>query len=369
MEQKITGRLDSIDALRGFDMFFITGGAALIRSLAKVWPTEFMQGAAGQMTHMAWNGFAFYDMIFPLFLFITGISFPFSCRKNRANNLTDGHIVGKIVVRTLKLIALGLVFNGFLRLDFGTMRYVSVLGRIGIAWGIAAIIYVNSSRRAIKWYVTAILVVYGLLNLFMVAPDAPTGTSPLSIEGSIVGYIDRMWLPGRLLDGNFDPMGILSTLPAVATALLGMVAGEVVGDERRSPQKRAVSLVIGGVGLTVVGLLIGLIIPINKPLWSSSYVCFTAGLSALMFALFYWLIDIKGYKRWSLYFRVIGLNSITIYMVQKVVDIGKTRDFLFGGIAGLFTAQWANVVLAVGYLAVCYMFLKFLYRKKIFLKV
>ena len=361
-------RLKSIDALRGFDMFFITGGAALLLALDGVAHCGATQALASQMVHTPWDGFTFYDMIFPLFLFIAGISFPFSLTASLSKGLSQKRINLKILRRTLTLIALGWVFNGIFKLDFAHFRLYSVLGRIGLAWGCAAILYCYCSQKSRGWICLSILAFYALLTAFVHAPDFP-GVSPLSKDGNIVGYIDRVLFPGRLLDGNFDPLGFVSTLPAIVTALLGMFAGDIVKNEKISGEKKSLQLVIGGFALIAAGLLLGLVIPINKPLWSSSYVLFAGGISATLFALFYYIIDVKGWSRWSFYFQVIGLNSITIYMLQKIVDLKKVTKFFFGGAASLVPEAWGSLILAVGYLCVCYAILYFLYKKNIFLKV
>lgn len=364
-----TTRLESIDALRGFDMFFITGGAALLHALYKACPTAFFATLDAQMTHMKWDGFAFYDMIFPLFLFIAGISFPFSLAASRRRGLSERRIVANILRRGAMLVLLGLVFNGLFRLDFETMRYASVLGRIGLAWAAAALLYRVTSLRTRLCTTLGILAGYGLLLATVTAPDAPAGASPLSVEGNIVGFIDRNWLPGSLLDGDFDPLGLLSTLPAVATALLGMTAGDAVRSPRLTENRRVALLAGTGIALLAAGVLLDPVLPINKPLWSSSYVCFAGGWSMLLFAAFYWMIDVRGWRRWSFYFRIIGLNSITIYMLQKIVDLKGVAQFFFGGAAKLLPSAWGGVVLAAGYLLVVYVLLRFLYKRNLFLKV
>ena len=363
-----SSRLDSLDALRGFDMFFITGGAVLLRALADALPCSVTAFLADQMTHMTWDGFAFYDMIFPLFLFLAGVSFPYSLAASRRRGLSERAVVGRILQRMLTLILLGWVFNGFLRFDFASMRYLSVLGRIGVAWGIAALCYRSWGWQKCGMVGVLVLLAYGLATALVVAPDAPMGATPTSMEGSIVGYVDRVLMPGRLLNDTFDPLGLLSTLPAVVTAWLGMGAGAWLRSSEPN-NRRSLGLVTAGVLLVLVGLLLNPWLPINKSLWSSSYVCFAGGLSMLLMALFYQLIDVWGYKRWSFYFRVIGLNAITIYMAQKIVPLKAVRDFLFKGAAEWFPPAWEGVVLAVGYLLVCYWLLWFLYRHKIFLKV
>lgn len=195
------------------------------------------------------------------------------------------------------------------------------------------------------------------------------GASPLSKEGNIVGYVDRILLPGRLLDGNFDPLGLVSTLPAIVTALLGMFTGDYVLRNDAGGNRKAFVLLLAGIAGVASGKLLGLIIPINKPLWSSSYVLFAGGLSTLLFALFYFLIEVQGWKGWAYYFKVIGMNSITIYMLQKIVDLKKVARFFFGGVSGLVDEPWGGLILACGYLSVCFAILLFLYRRRIFLKV
>ena len=191
------------------------------------------------------------------------------------------------------------------------------------------------------------------------------------MEGTIVGYVDRLLLPGRLLSKIFDPEGWLSTLPAIATAMLGMMTGEFIRQpERRfSGDRKALYMALAAIAFTLVGMLWDLSFPINKKLWSSSFVCVVAGYSLGMFALFYWLLDVRGYRSWTLPFQVIGLNSITIYMAQRIVDFRGIANFFFGGIAAKTPDAVASVIISIGYLFVSWLFLYFLYKKKIFLKV
>ena len=302
-------RLLSLDALRGFDMLFIMGFAGLVTALCKLCPGEFSDWMTAQMGHADWNGFFHHDTIFPLFLFIAGISFPFSLAKQREKGMSERSIYLKVIRRGLTLVALGFVYSGLFKLDFATLRLPSVLGRIGLAWMFAALLFVNFNVRTRAVIAAAILLGYGLLLQFVAAPDGG-GAGPLTLEGNIVGYVDRIVMPSHLLGGRgFDPEGLLSTLPAIVTAMLGM------------------------------------------------------------FALFYYIIDVCQWRRWSYFFKVIGVNSITIYMVQRIVRVSYTSEFFFGGLASKLSPEAAAVVLSAGYVAVCWLLLWFLDRKKIYLKI
>lgn len=363
-------RLRSLDALRGFDMFFIMGGEAVVIGLAALFPVPFFNALAQQMHHVKWDGFSCYDMIFPLFLFIAGISFPFSLAKQREKGRKESTIYGNIIRRGLVLVVLGLIYNGLLNLDFANQRYGSVLGRIGLAWMFGALLFMHTKTVMRIGITLLILVGYWLLLAFVPAPDG-NGAGCFTMEGCLVGYIDRVCMPGRLHLTVHDPEGLLSTVPAIATALLGMFTGEFVrlGRPGLTPARKALYLALAGVALVVVGKVWSFTFPLNKNLWTSSFVCFVGGWSALLFALFYYVIDVKNCRKWTFFFTVIGMNSITIYMAQRIIDFGYTSDFLFGGLASLVPENARMLVGAVGFVAVSWLFLYFLYRKNIFLKV
>lgn len=368
--QKQERRLLSLDALRGFDMFFIMGGSALFVALATLFPNSFFQTIAGQMEHVEWNGLTHHDTIFPLFLFIAGISFPFSLEKQRGQGKTDADVYRKIVRRGLTLVLLGFIYNGLLDFDFAHQRYASVLGRIGLAWMFAALLFVRTRAVTRVWITAGILIGYWLLLAFVPAPDA-VSAGVFTMEGSLVGYVDRMLLPGRLHLTVHDPEGILSTVPAIATALLGMFTGEFIKWRREglTDKKKVAALVVAGAALLIIGLSWSLFFPVNKNLWTSSFVCVVGAYSVWMFALFFYLIDVLGFRRWTFFFAVIGMNSITVYLAQKFVDFSFTSQRLFGGIAGWMPEAAQPLVGASGYVLVCWGFLYVLYRQRIFLKV
>lgn len=368
-KQKQSQRLLSLDALRGFDMFFIMGGASLFVALATLFPGSFFQAIANQMEHVEWNGLTHHDTIFPLFLFIAGISFPFSLEKQREHGKSEADICKKIIRRGITLVLLGCVYNGLLQFDFANLRCASVLARIGLGWMFAALLFVYCRTSVRAWIAGAILLGYWVWLAFIPVPGMEAG--PFTLEGNWVGYIDRLFLPGRLHQGFFDPEGLLSTFPGVVTAMLGMFTGEFIKLQKEGlTDRRKVSLLLlAGLLLLVAGLLWSFVFPINKKLWSSSFVCVVGAYSVWMFALFYYVIDVLNWRKWTFFFQVIGVNSITIYLAQKFIDFSYTSQQLFGGFAGWMPEAAQPLAGALGYIAVCWGFLYVLYRQRIFLKV
>jgi predicted acyltransferase len=207
----------------------------------------------------------------------------------------------------------------------------------------------------------------------LIFPAHDLGTfDPFSTQGNLAGYIDRLLLPGRFCCYTYgDSEGILSTIPAISTALLGMLTGQFVMSQYLSekPIRKVIYLIMAAVGLIIIGRIWNLVFPINKYLWSSSFVCFVGGLSLLLFAIFYLVIDVWNFKKGTLFFTVIGMISITIYLAHRVIDFQYAAKFLFGGVYELLPANWVEFAGAVGYFTVAWIFLYFLYKKKIFLKV
>jgi len=363
-------RLESLDALRGFDMLMIMGLGGLIVRICELFPGGKELWWAQQMRHVPWDGMHIMDLVFPTFLFIAGMTFPFSTAKRRERGVGEGKIWLNVIRRGLVLFLLGLVYNGLLQFQFDTLRIPSVLGRIGLAWMFAAMIWLsvrkNGWRVAI---VAALLLGYWVLHMF-VAPDAPAGASAMSKEGSMACYIDRVLLQSHIYKGNnYDPEGIAGTVPAIATALLGMLTGAFVRKGGISGSRKCLYLLGAAAVMLGLGLLWNRVFPINKALWSSSFVLVAASIAIALFVIFYYIIDVKGWKKWSFFFKVIGLNSITIYMIQRIVKIDGINKFFFGGLAGLFPDAVGAVVLALGHIVICWLILYFLYRKKVFLKV
>jgi len=361
-----SGRIVSIDALRGFDMFWITGGAAFFLSLFRLIDTPFFDSLSQQLNHPSWHGFTFWDLIFPLFLFIVGASMPFSISKRLERGAPPKKLYIHIVQRTLTLFILGLIFNGLLGFDFSNFRYAGVLQRIALCYFFAALIVMNTQIRGQAIFAGLILLLYWAAMTLIPVPGHGAGV--LTPEGNLSFYIDRLWLPGKFVVYRTlgDNEGILSTLPAISTTLLGVLSGHWLRSSY-TYNKKVLGLLAAGVVSLLLGLLWNVVFPINKIIWTSSYVLFAGGWSMLLLCLFYWIIDVMGYAKWAFPFVVIGLNPITIYVAQSLFDFGIiARIFVHGFIDSFGDFRpvfWAFCVLAVKWL-----FLYFLYKKKIFLK-
>jgi predicted acyltransferase len=360
-------RLLSLDALRGFDMFWIIGGDAFFRSLAEVTNWGWAKAWAVQLEHVEWAGFHFYDLIFPLFMFISGVAIPFSLLAKAETAADKRPIYLKLVKRALLLVLLGFVYNHLTDLRFATQRYASVLGQIGLAYLFAALIMLKV--RSLKGRLAGLAaVLLGNAAVQLLVPVPGVGAGVLTPEGSINGFIDRLLLPGRLYDGVFDPEGVLCVLSATAVTLMGGLAGLVLKSPKPGPYKKTLLLAASGVGLTTLGYVVGNWYPIIKKAWTSTFDIYAAGLSFILLAMFYLVIDVWKVRGWSFAFRVIGLNSITIYLGTRMVDFDFTSKFWFGGLARLAGGA-GDLVLLAGTIAVEWLVLYALYKKNVFLRV
>jgi predicted acyltransferase len=361
-------RLYSLDALRGFDMFWIIGGEEIFHSMAKATGSPFWKALSDQFEHPAWNGFHFYDLIFPLFLFIAGVATPYSVGKEREKGTSRNKLLGRVIRRGLILVLLGLVYNNGLKIHpLSEIRFGSVLGRIGLAYMFANIIYLFTKQRGqIGWFV-GLLIGYWLLLLFNSAPGFPHGD--LTMQGNFASYIDRSVLPGRLYLGIHDPEGLVSTIPAIGTGLLGIMAGNLLKNSPLSPTAKAGRLAIAGMISLALALLWNTVFPINKNLWTSSFVLNVGGISLLLLSAFYYVIDVLGYKKWAFFFSVIGMNSILIYLSGHFINWKYATDGFFYWVGQLFASPYNVVAMVFCFLAVKWLFLYFLYKKKVFLRV
>lgn len=365
-----SARLQSLDTLRGFDMFWISGGDKLMHVLADVTGWGWSIVLADQFTHVYWNGFHAYDLIFPLFLFLAGVSTPFSLGSRLEKGVSPNQLIRKVVQRGIVLVLLGILYNnGLFKTEWANMRYPSVLGRIGLAGMFAQIIYLYTSRRTQYIWFGGLLVGYWLIIQFVPVPGCGSGL--ITPECNPATYLDKTLLPGRMYNTVYDPVGILSTIPAISTALLGIFAGNLLRTrEQTMPESRkALWLALSGLLCLGVALVWDLIFPINKILWSSSFVLLTGGLSLLLLTLFYTIVDVFNWQRWTFFFIVIGLNSIVIYMIGRFIDFRYTANALFGGILSFFPEPVQALGSVIATISVLWGFMYFLYKQKWFLKL
>jgi predicted acyltransferase len=363
--ERTSQRVKSIDALRGFDMFWIIGGGSMVRSFAEVYPCSILKLLSSQCEHVRWEGFHFEDLIFPLFLFIVGVVLPYSIHTRIQRGATRKQLYYHIFIRTAILLVMGLVFNGLLNFNFAKMRYAGVLQRIAICYFFASLLTMHCKVRGLVITLVSILVLYWAA--LMLVPVPGFGAGVITPEGCLSSYIDQKFLIGSLYYGYGDNEGILSTLPAVCSCLLGVLAGYWLRSGK-SPERKAGGLLGAGLLCLLLGFLWGQQFPIIKVIWTSSFVLFAGGWSFLLLAMFYYVIDVRRCWKWSFFFIVIGSNAIAIYFLQRVVDFGDIAEFFFGGLA-FASGSWEAVVLVLGVIIIKWLLLWFLYRRRIFLKV
>jgi len=387
MEEK-GGRLMSLDALRGADMVFIMGFASVVTAFC-AWIGMKDCWLTTQMTHVAWHGFRHHDTIFPLFLFLAGVSWPFSYAGQVAKGKSTGAILRKIGFRVVALFALGLVTDKLFAFKFDQLRYDTVLAHIGICWAGAALLYMFVKNLWLRLAIVAfVLLAHTLLLTFVTAPDAAAllsstdpvvakkvaayaayGTDGFSFTGNLGGWIDRTLMPGVLFEKVFDPDGLLCKPTGFVLAVFGTMAGELLRRADLSGnRKTAILLAAGAVALALV-LVFNPWCPVNKKIWTATFVLAAASYSLFALALFYWIVDVRGFRKWTFFFRVIGMNSITIFVLWHIVSFPLLSRYFLSGVAGLGGKEWATLVFECGRVAVEWLVLYFLYRKNTFLRV
>jgi predicted acyltransferase len=396
---KKPARLFSLDALRGFDMFWIVSGEGIFHGFANGVmekhslsrnPENWQISANGdlnfferiavavsnQLHHSPWNGFTFYDLIFPLFIFIAGVSMPYSFNNQMEKagpnlSIAKKKIYRSVIKRTIILIILGMVVNGALQFPgYEHTRFASVLGRIAISCFLGALIFLNFNLRGqIVWFIGLLLAYWAAM---MLIPVPGFGAGILTPEGNLAAYIDRLFLPGKLHRTVYDPEGLLSYSPAAVSALLGIFAGQFLRMDSPawSRKKKALTIGVAGLLLLVLGWIWGMVFPVNKNMWTSSFVLVAGGWSALLLSLFYSITDIFQFKKWSMPFVWLGMNSILIYVAAHgAINFESTTRFVLGGLINKIPVLWQEAFLWMGIALIQFAGLYFLFKKKIFLKV
>ena len=368
MEEK--NRLLSLDAMRGFDMLFLMGLAGILHELAILATGSSDCWLAQQMHHVAWNGFRQRDTIFPLFLFIAGVAWPFSFAAQLAKGRSMGAIRLRVLKRAVLLVLLGMVYNGILVFDAAHFRVCSVLGLIGVSWAAAALLYTVSGVAGRVCVAAAIMAGYALVLLFVPSPAAP-GASPMSVEGCLAGYVNQLLLPGKSGSVSFfEPEGVLSAVSSVSTAILGTLAGDFVRHGGPSGFRKAAILLVAGVLMSATAWALDGVLPVNKKLWSPTFTLAAGGYSLVLFSLFYWICDVRRWRGWAFPLRVVGMNPITVYLLMRIVPGSGIVGFFLGGVVSLVpSGPCANLVVCAGTLGLWWLVLCFLYRKNVFLKV
>ena len=367
-EQEPPRRYVSIDALRGFDMFWILGAGSLVTALNKLGAIPPIQFIANQLEHVEWEGFRFYDLIFPLFVFLMGVSTVFSLGRiveQRGKLAAYWRLVRRFII----LYLLALLYHGPMSRDGGPemFRYLGVLHRIGLCYLFGGILFLNFRFRGLLVWSAALLVGYWLLMAFVPIGDAAPGSFE---EGkNLANEIDRLYLPGYKWDGDWDPEGLLSTVPAIVSGLLGIFAGMLLKNDELEDSRRITYLVIAGVLCLALGYGWGFQFPIIKKLWTSSFVLVAAGYSYLLVALFHAIVDVAEFDIWARPFVWIGMNPITLYMIGGLVGFGDlVRRLVHQPILDR-TEPWGHLVVALLGLALMISLARWMYARKIFVRI
>jgi predicted acyltransferase len=408
-------RLMSLDALRGFDMFWIIGADALVEALQQMKPSPPTNFLHYQLDHAVWEGFHFYDLIFPLFVFMMGASVVFSLSKLIK---TEGRAaaVKRVFRRAILMFVLALIYSGGFSKFWPNIRLLGVLNRIALCYFFGGLIYIFCKPRAMVGIAAGLLLGYWAIMAFIPIRDIrmarykpdenppavmatndverimkETGTKDAAaiyyattnmVTGkyemgyNVANHFDFEHLPGKLWDTYWDPEGYVSTIPAIVTALLGIFAGLLLSSTTIEDKRKVAYLLFFGVAGVGLGFLWGMNFPVIKKIWTSSYVLVAGGYSALLLAAFYYIIDVRKHQKWCMPFVWIGMNSITIYMVKNFLG-GEFSD-LGARLVGGDVEAYLNKHVAEGFgkflvttagLALAFWFANFLYRKKIFLRV
>jgi predicted acyltransferase len=364
-------RLLSLDVFRGLTI----AGMILVNNPGS-WAHIY-----GPLRHAEWHGWTPTDLIFPFFLFIVGVSITLALSRRAAAGGGRRDLYLKIARRALVIFGLGLVLSGFPFFELSTLRVPGVLQRIAVCYFFAAVIFLLTGWRTQVVVTGALLLGYWALMSLVAAPGYAAGD--LSMEGNLAAYVDRTLLTGHTWKPLYDPEGILSTFPAVATTLCGVLAGRLLSSAA-APAEKCAALFAAGAGLVVAGWVWNFWFPVNKPLWTSSYALLTTGLALQLLALCYWLVDIRGRRRWAWPFVVFGTNALAVFFLSGIFARlltlikltradGKQVSLQRLVYESLF-ASWAEPVNASLAFALCFVLvwlglMAMLYRRGIFIKV
>ncbi len=399
-EIQMPRRLMSVDALRGFDMFWIIGADSLVMALHRMNKSKPMEILADQLDHVEWEGFHFYDMIFPLFVFIMGVSAVFSLGKLKQQEGAAGAML-RIFKRTLLMFAVALIYSGGVSSEWPNIRLMGVLNRIALCYCFGGVLFCLLRPKALAAVAVALLLGYWAMMAWVPFPDVrpvPGGDMVINadnfptkdklnlastnlIHGSylqgvnLANYIDQKYLPGKKYDGTYDPEGLLSTLPAIATCLLGVLAGSLLKREDVQALKKVKLLIALGIASVALGYLWGMEFPIIKKIWSSSFVLVAGGFSSILLGIFYLVVDVWNWQRWCQPFVWMGMNSITVYLASNFLGGFRKLGLRFAGgdVKNFFETHISkgcgDLMISITGLILAFWFVRFLYQRKIFLRL
>jgi predicted acyltransferase len=367
-EKSAPDRILSIDALRGFNMFWLIGGYEFVKALvAWIGWAPLTAAADREMDHPVWSGFHWWDVIMPTFIFVSGVTIPLSITRHLDRGGSRSAVYWRLAQRLVILQLLDLAVYGALQnLDWHQIRFGGVLARIGWSYFFASIIVMHFNPRQQLIWAMGILLGYWAAMSWIPVPGAGTGL--MTPDGNLAGYIDRALMPGILYGELYEREGLYATLPTITTVLLGALAGRWLLTDRRGGIKVA-GLLIAGVACRLLGQLWSLSIPINTKMWTPSLVLAAGGWSLIFLALFYLVVDVWRWRCWAFFFVVIGMNSILIYALPVAIDFDNVGQNLFHGILVLLPKEIQPLALTLFVLVgVKWLLLWFFYRRRIFLR-
>ena len=365
--QTPTQRLLSLDVLRG-----ITIAGMIVVNTPGSWSHIY-----APLQHAEWNGLTPTDLVFPFFLFMVGISITLALGKRVAISMPLAGVVGKIVKRFLIIFALGIFLALFPDFDFATLRVAGVLTRIALVYLVCSLLFLQLSWRALAGLSALLLLAYWLVLVLLPVPGV--GPANLEPETNLAAWLDRLLVPGRLYQDTWDPEGLLSTVPAVVTGLSGVLTGYWLRTSRRAEEK-IIGMMVAGVLACLLGYVWHQGFPVNKNLWTSSYVLVSSGMALLLLGTLYWTVDVRHYRRWTPFFVAFGRNAITAYVLHGVliyafhIPLGGSGDslqemFFQGLIAQGIAPKLASLTWAVLYLLLCFVPIWVMYRRKVIIKI
>ncbi len=366
-QRRPSERVVSVDVLRGFDMLWLIGGTGVALAVGRLCPAPLRDVIVPQWEHADWEGFRFFDLIFPLFVFLVGMSLVFSLSK-RLEREGRWSAYKRLLRRTVLLFLMGVFYYGGLRHRWPDIRLLGVLQRLALCYFAGGILFIHLKPKGLVAVCVILLLGYWALLSFVPVPGL--GAASFDEGQNWANYIDKQWLPGHKHNGDWDPEGLLSTLPAIATCLLGVLAALLLGKESLTPSRKVLYLVGGGALMVIAGFLWGIQFPVIKKIWTSSYVLVAGGYSFVLLGVFYLIIDVWRIRRWTLPLLWIGANPLTIYMAKNILDFNQLAERFVGGDIKTFAGERVGYLLSTTVsLALTLAVVRFLYNRKIFLRL